>query len=426
MRTLAIDGTMGASGDMLLGALLAAGAQRNALAPVEHALPVEYVTEIVRDGGVEATDVTVEHGDAGHGHHHRPSGSTDHAHGGHETQTAEGHGPGRTLEEIREAVADIDLPAAVREDVLGTFELLARAEAAVHGTDPATTTVHEVGTDDAIADVAGTALLLWDLDVDRVVVAPLAAGGGEVSMAHGTYPVPPPAVTEIAARSDLTIEGGPVDAELLTPTGAALLAHLGESVDALPSLAVDAVGYGAGSKTFESRPNVLRVQIAESVASAGSGALSLASERIAVLETTVDDVPPEVLGSLQTRLGPGALDVSVRPTTMKKSRPGHEVQVIADPAAADDVSGRLAAATGTLGVRVQRAARRLVADRTIETVDVDVDGTDYAVDVKIATDAEGVRYDVSAEYDDALSVAEETDRPVREIAERAERRVRDT
>jgi hypothetical protein len=293
------------------------------------------------------------------------------------------------------------------------FRILGEAEAAVHGTDLDDTAFHEVGADDAVADVVGAALLVADLDPDRVVTTPLSAGGGEVTTAHGTYPVPAPAVVEVAERADWTLRGGPVDAELLTPTGAAVLAHFAEGVDALPGIRVTASGYGAGDREFDERANVLRAVL-------GTGG-ELPSESIAVLETNLDDAAPEVLGGLQETLSEaGARDVSVVPLTMKKSRPGHLVKVIARPEDAERVARRLAEETGTLGVRRAAADHRFVAERSVETVAVAVEGTEYGVDVKVASDDAGTVFDVSAEYDDALAVARETDLPVREVLRRAE------
>ena len=424
MRTLAFDGRMGAAGDMLLGALLAAGADRGALSPVEDELPVEYAVSEVDRCGVAATRVEVllsdtEGTDGGSHDHAHDDHSHSHSHGDHDHTHAEGHGPSRTYAEVVELVEGLDLPAPVRTDALAIFELLGEAEASVHGTELDDTHFHEVGADDAIADIVGACLLLDDLDVDRVVTTPLSTGGGTVEMSHGTYPVPTPAVVEIAERADWSLRGGPVDRELLTPTGAAILAHVAEGTESLPTLAVDASGYGAGGWDLDDRPNVLRAMV-------GDGAGRLRRDEITVLETNVDDVPPEVLGDLQRSLSEvGARDVSVVPTTMKKSRPGHIVKVICKPEDAERVARRLAEATGTLGVRESGAGHRWVADRAYETVALGVDGEQFEVTVKIASDSDGTVFDVSAEYDDAAAVADATGLPVREVMQRAERIVRD-
>jgi len=441
MKTLAFDGRMGASGDMLLAALLAVGADRDALAPVEAALPVRYeVTDTIKNGigatsvgvvltndGVDGDEVSKvslqdddhDHGDHSHGDdgHSDGHGHADHSHD-HDTP-AEGHGPSRSYAEVREIVAGMDLPAGVERDALAVFEILGEAEAAVHGTDIEETHFHEVGADDAIADVVGVCLLLNDLGVERIVTTPLSAGGGTVEMSHGTYPVPGPAVVEIAERADWSLSGGPVEAELLTPTGAAILAHVAEGVEALPELRVDASGYGAGGYDFADRPNVLRAIV-------GDGAGGLRRDEITVLETNLDDATPEVLGGLQERLQEvGARDVTVLPATMKKSRPGHLVKVICKPEDSERVARRLAEETGTLGVREHGAGHRWIAERRVVTTTLLEGDERYEVRVKIGADADGAVFDVSAEFDDAIAVARETDLPVRDVARRAETAARD-
>ncbi|WP_135304353.1 nickel pincer cofactor biosynthesis protein LarC [Haloarcula amylovorans] len=437
MRTLAFDGRMGAAGDMLLGALLAAGADPAVLSPVEDALDIEYAVSERDQSGISATRVEVlltddreqhaeHHHDEGshthsheHGHSHSHGDEHDHAHDEHDHPHAEGHGPNRSYAEVVDIVEEMGLDSRVEADALATFEILGEAEASVHGTELDETHFHEVGADDAIADIVGAALLLDDLDVERVVTTPLSAGGGTVEMSHGIYPVPTPAVVEIAERADWALRGGPVDAELLTPTGAAILAHVAAGVESLPSLSLDASGYGAGGRSFEGRPNVLRAMV-------GEGEGRLRRDDITVLETNLDDASPELLGDLQRSLSTvGARDVSVLPATMKKSRPGHLVKVICKPEDAERVARRLAEETGTLGVREHGAGHRWVAERAFETVTLAIDGEQYEVTVKLASDEDGEIYDVSAEFDDAAAVADATDLPVRAVIRRAERTVRD-
>jgi uncharacterized protein (DUF111 family)/uncharacterized protein (DUF952 family) len=251
------------------------------------------------------------------------------------------------------------------------------------------------------------------------VTTPVATGDGTVEMSHGTYPVPTPAVVNLAAEADWELRGGPVEAELLTPTGAAILAHVAMGVDSFPPLRVERTGYGAGGYTFETHPNVLRATV-------GEGRGGLVRDDIRVLETNLDDATPEQLGGLQQRLQEaGARDVTVLPATMKKSRPGHLVKVIAKPEDAQRVARALAAETGTLGVRETGAGHRLVAERRFVTTTLAVDGERHAVTVKVASDDAGDVYDASAEFDNALAVAEATGVPVREAARRAEAAARE-
>ncbi|WP_255194505.1 nickel pincer cofactor biosynthesis protein LarC [Natronobeatus ordinarius] len=451
MRLLAFDGRMGASGDMILASLLDAGADPDALASVEDALELEYRIGTTVKCGIESTTVDVLLTDEGndardhdHGHHHdrhhdrdhhhddqthahdHNDGDDDHdhhhdpahEHGDHDDHDhvhAEGHGPHRSYLEVVEIVEEMGLPAAVERDALAIFELLGEAEASVHGYDLEETHFHEVGADDAIADVVGASLLLADLEPERVVTTPLSTGGGTVGMSHGEYPVPTPAVVELAERADWTLTGGPVEKELLTPTGAAILAHVADGVETLPALSLESSGYGAGGYDLDPHPNVLRALVGETTG-------GLVSDDIAVLETNLDDATPEVLGGLQETLAEvGARDVSILPATMKKSRPGHLVKVICKPEDRQRVARRLAEETGTLGVRDAGVTHRWIANREFETVALEVDGKRYEVAVKVASDADGEVYDVSAEYDDAAAIGRKTGEPVRDIIWRAER-----
>jgi uncharacterized protein (TIGR00299 family) protein len=436
METLAFDGRMGASGDMILGALLAAGATPDALAPVEDTLDVTYEVETVIKNGISASSVDVrlagneesdtekdddeEHAheytethEHGHSHNHSEEHNHGHDHSHPEHDHAEGGGPLRSYPEVVEIVESMGLSSGVEENAKTVFRLLGEAEAQVHGTALDETHFHEVGADDAIADIVGSCLLFDDLAFDRIVTTPFATGGGEVSMSHGTYPIPAPAVVNIASGADWGLRGGPVEAELLTPTGAAILAHFAEGVETLPTLTVDRSGYGAGGYDFPEHPNVLRAIVGHSHG-------KLVRDDIRVLETNLDDAAPEVLGGLHdTLMDAGARDVSILPASMKKSRPGHLVKAIVKPEDTERVAHRLAQETGTLGVRETGVRHRFIAERSFETVSLSIDGDSYDVTVKLASDSEEV-YDVSAEYDDAAAVANETGLPIREVVRRAE------
>lgn len=441
MQTLAFDGRMGASGDMILGALIAAGATPDVL-DVEESLNIEYDVGSATKNGISSTRVVVRpdessegesrdesgddrdehehHREHGHNHHHHDH-DHDHEHGHghdheheHEHGHAEGSGPLRSYTEVVEIVESMGLSEDVEADAKRMFRLLGEAEASVHGTELEETHFHEVGADDAIADIVGACLLLDDLDVDRIVTTPLAAGGGEVSMSHGTYPVPAPAVTNIAAESEWALRGGPVEAELLTPTGAAILGVVADGVETLPTLRVDRSGYGAGGYDFPEHPNVLRAIV-------GHSRGGLMRDDIRVLETNLDDATPEILGGLHDALmDAGARDVSILPAAMKKSRPGHLVKVIVKPEDTERVARRLAVETGTLGVRETGVEHRFVANRSFETVSLEIDGGSYDVSVKVASDTNDKVYDVNAEYDDAAAVADKTGLSTREILRRAE------
>jgi hypothetical protein len=396
---------------MILGTLIAVGADRSVLEPVESALPVRYSIDSTRKNGIAATTVDVLLTDEDNHSHEHQAGNV-----GHDTH-AEGHGPHRSYAEVVDIVESMELPQSVAADACGAFRRLGEAEATVHGEPLDEIHFHEVGADDAIADIVGAALLADSLAVDRIVTTPLSVGGGQREMSHGTYPIPGPAVVEIASHADWSIQGGPIEAELLTPTGAGILAELAEGVDTLPTLSVEQTGYGAGDFSFDSHPNVLRSTL-------GDGGSRLDRESITVLETNLDDASPELLGGLQETLkAVGARDVSILPVTMKKSRPGHLVKVICKPEDAERIAHRLALETGTLGIREHGAGHRWTAKRRFETVDLTFDGSSYAVAVKIASTVDGAVYDVSAEYDDAAAVARQTGRPISAIMRQAEQAV---
>jgi uncharacterized protein (TIGR00299 family) protein len=453
MQTLAFDGRMGASGDMILGALLAAGATSDALAPVENTLDVVYSVETVVKNGISATSADVrltgdeesddgDDGDDGddderehthehtgshehdhshdhsgdHSHNHEHDHTGDHGHS-HDHDHAEGSGPLRTYPAVIDIVESMGLPAEVEENAKSVFRLLGDAEAQVHDTALEETHFHEVGADDAIADIVGSCLLFYDLPIDRIVTTPVATGSGAVSMSHGTYPIPAPAVVNIASEADWELRGGPVEAELLTPTGAAILAHFAEGVETLPTLTIDRSGYGAGGYDFPEHPNVLRAIV-------GNSRGGLVRDDIRVLETNLDDTAPEVLGGLHdTLIDAGARDVSILSASMKKSRPGHLVKVIVKPEDTERVAHRLARETGTLGIRETGVRHRFIAERSFETVSLSIDGDSHDVTVKLASDTDGDVYDVSAEYDDAAAIASETGLATREILRRAEEAV---
>lgn len=380
MKTLVFDPYCGAAGDMIIGCLVDLGANQGEIKWVmERAARVEVAFEKVERGPITATHALV--------------------------RADEANGP-PTLGEIKDRVKDLGL-GAVEPVVLRVFERLGRAEMRVHGAGEVH--FHEVGAEDAIADIVGACTALHHLDVDEVVCTPIGVGGGHVNTAHGLLPVPAPATLEVLRESGLTWRGGPVDHELLTPTGAALLAEfVDRSVEAFPQLRAQRVGYGAGTKDLEIA-NALRGVI-------GEMSDGLVRDEITLLETNVDDVTGEVLGNLIERLmGEGARDVTILPATMKKGRPGHVVKVVATPDLAERLSRVIVEETGSLGVRILPAFHRLIARRHVEEVEVEVGGRTYRVGVKVATDTNDNLLDVGAEYDDAKRVAREAGVPIRRV-----------
>ena len=384
MRIAYFDCFSGVSGDMTLGALLACGADENAFRDALAALNVPgYDLHIARRKveGIMATDVDVELLEVDQGH-------------------------GRHLSDIAEIYANSDLSPRVREQSLAVFTRLAHAEAKVHGTTPDEIHFHEVGAVDAIVDITGACILLEMLGVEAVYTSPLPVARGFVDCQHGRMPLPAPATVELLLG--LPTYPAPVKGELVTPTGAALLATLAgpDRVGNPPAMAMRAAGYGAGKKDWGAPfPNLLRVLIGETVEAgerrADGHAGDVPATTVAVLETNLDDTPAEVLGHVQERLlAQGALDVFFVPAQMKKNRPGTLVTVLAAPEDASALSDVLFRETGTFGVRQTFAERRCLA-RTWQTVE-----TAFGpIRVKIGADDAGREITAAPEFEDCRTAA---------------------
>lgn len=321
----------GASGDMLLGALVDAGAPLDALRARLATLPLGgyalRVERVVRHG-LAGTRLTVEV-------------APQHAH--------------RRLADVLRIIEGSELSPEQRARATAVFRRLAEAEARVHGTTPEAVIFHEVGAVDAIVDVVGVVVALDLLGVTACACSPLPTGGGWVRGAHGPLPIPGPATLELLRRAGAPTRPGPGEVELLTPTGAALLTTL--CTFEAPALRLERVGYGFGQRELD-WPNAVRVWIGAAAAAADDGAGDLERDTIAVLEATLDDAPGEVIGYAVERLrAAGALDVYTQAVQMKKQRPGVVVTVLAPPPEAARLARLLLAETPTLGVRVQQVER---------------------------------------------------------------------
>jgi pyridinium-3,5-bisthiocarboxylic acid mononucleotide nickel chelatase len=372
----------GIAGDMALASLLDAGADRHAVLAALVALPApEGITvETVQRCGIGATRVVVPDEPD---HHHRPYAS------------------------VRALLDAAELPGRVHERAAAVFERLAVVEGRIHGVEPDDVEFHEVGSLDAIVDVVGTCAALEDLGVDEVRSAPVAVGTGTVRGSHGILPNPAPAVVALLAMAGAPSHGVDVPMELTTPTGAALLAALASGFGPMPAMTAHAVGYGAGTRDLDGRPNVVQVVIgtaapAPSIASPG--------QPVRLLEVNVDDTTGEVLAhAVSALLAAGAHDAWITPIVMKKGRPAFTVSVLADPVLAPELAARLCAETGSLGVRGRTIERW---PRAREEGVVDVDG----VPVRIKIGAGRVK----VEHDDAVAAARRLDLPLREVMARAE------
>jgi hypothetical protein len=292
------------------------------------------------------------------------------------------------------------LEPAVKDRAAGLFRRLAEAEAAVHGTQPEDVAFHETGAVDSIVDVVGAVIGLGWLDVDRFLASPLNVGTGTVKIAHGEYPVPPPATLRLVSGVPIYGSG---DGELLTPTGALLVTAHATGYGPLPALRPEGVGHGAGRRDTPGRPNVLRLIVGDEV-SASDG------QRVAVIESELDDMSPQLFGPLMDRLlAAGALDAFYTPVQMKKGRPGVLLTVVAEPKRRTAIEEVLFAETTTLGVRWQEW------DRTVlerEAVPVE---TEYGtIAVKVAR-RQGRVYNVQPEFEDCVARARDAGRPVKEV-----------
>jgi len=315
-----VDASAGIAGDMLLGALLDAGASLDSVtAAVSAVVPGEVAvrTSTVARAGLRALKADVS------------SRLDDHPH--------------RSWADIRTLLESAGLPPDVREKALTVFARLAQAEGHVHGINPDDVHFHEVGSWDSIADIVGVCAALTDLGVARVTAGPVAVGSGRIRAAHGDLPVPPPAVLELA-RGWQVLAGG--EGELATPTGTALVTTLAQECGPLPPLEITAVGIGAGGRDVAGRANVVRVVVGTPVVDAS------ATSRMWVLETNVDDLDPRLWPTvLAALLAAGAADAWLVPILMKKGRPAHTLCVLARDPEREALRDAVFALTSTLGVR---------------------------------------------------------------------------
>ena len=385
MRIAYFDCFSGISGDMTLGALVSAGwpaAEVEAL-PARLKLPgVTVVVGEARRGPFAATRVEVR---------------------------VEGRQPHRHLHHVNAILDAADLPAAARARARAAFRRLAEAEALVHGSTVEKVHFHEVGAADALVDVAGAMTGLEALGVEAVFASPPRLGRGFVNSEHGRIPVPAPATTLLL--QGVPVEIGDIEAELTTPTGAALLATLVASWAPPPPFRLERVGTGAGARDLSEQPNVLRVMLGMADAVASDG---LSRRRVSVLETALDDENPQFVAALIPRLlEAGALDAMVVPSIMKKGRPGLWLVVIAESAQAQPLARLLLAETSSLGVRVREDERYELARRAAQ-----VETPFGRVALKVATLPDGSLRAVP-EFESVRAAAERSGRPLREVAEAA-------
>lgn len=382
MRLAYFDCVSGVSGDMTLAALVAAGWPASELQALPARLGLENVTitvQAARRGPFAATHVLVD---------------------------APGKQPHRHLHHIAAIIEAAQVSPAVRAQALAVFQRLAEAEAEVHGSTVAKVHFHEVGAVDAIIDIVGALVGLESLGVERVEASTLPVGGGFVMSEHGRIPVPAPATLHLLRG--IPIHGGPVEAELVTPTGAALLATLARRFGPVPAFTVGRVGIGAGTREFPDHPNVLRLLIGDAEQAPGP------DRSVAVLETALDDENPQFAAALvPALLSAGALDAMLVPATMKKGRPGHWLVVVCEVSDSERLAGLVLAQSTALGVR-RRIEQRFELPRRLEPIE-----TPFGrISVKVATLPDGSERAVP-EFEHVREASERCGRSLREVSEAA-------
>ena len=451
MRIAYLECFSGISGDMFLGALIAAGVAPELLEDTVRALGLGAKLEIskVVRSGISATKVDVwvegekdmpreeywaKH-DVVHPHSHAHAHSHDEAHqsadhgpshgqprqAGAPTTIAPGQPapaahehqhPHRGLAEIRKIIGAAAISDGAKMIAISIFEALGAAEAKIHDVPVEKIHFHEVGAVDAIVDIVCAAVGVEALGVDEIVCSALNVGGGSVQCAHGTFPVPAPATLELLKEAPVYSSG--VQVELVTPTGAAIVAKLARRFGAFPEMKIEKSAYGAGSRDFPAHPNVLRVVIGEAVPTAL--ARKTMSENISVLEANLDDLNPQVFGYVMDRLlDEGALDVFGVPVQMKKNRPGTLLTVLSKSEDAEKLVQLLFAETTTLGVRRREESRQTLARRW-ESV-----RTEWGeVRIKIAS-MNGTVTNYAPEYEDCRRIASAHHVPLKTVMQEAAR-----
>ncbi|MGH7864415.1 MAG: nickel pincer cofactor biosynthesis protein LarC [Candidatus Binataceae bacterium] len=382
MKTAYLDAFSGLSGDMLVGAMLDLGADTNQLERALATLGVGGYRISTRRrvlSGISALKFDVEVSEAQ---------------------------PERHLSEIRRMIEQSNLAARAKERAVAVFEALAEAEAKIHNTTPEQVHFHEVGAVDSIIDVVAATWALDELAVGRVLVSPLPAGSGFARSQHGVIPVPAPATAELLRGFPVRIGDGA--AEMVTPTGAAVLKALAEPARLPLLMDVERIGYGAGTRTLEDRPNVLRIML-------GQESTAYDSDELVEISTNIDDLNPQVYEHVIERLfAAGARDVTITPTIMKKGRPAVTLAVLAEAVHRDDVARIVFTETSTIGLRFHPVARMKLV-REMHQVQ-----TRFGkIGIKVSRQADGGAPTVAPEYEDCKRAALEHKVALRTVMDEA-------
>jgi uncharacterized protein (TIGR00299 family) protein len=380
MKLCYLDCFSGISGDMLLGALVDAGLAPAALENELRKLDLQgwsLATKRVQRGELTATKLDFKINET---HHHR------------------------TWKKIRELIRASALAAPVQQRAELIFDRLAEAEAAVHGVAKDEVHFHEVGAMDSILDIVGASVAMEKLGIEKIVVSPLNLGSGSVKTVHGTLPVPAPATAALLKNAPVYSTG--VAAELVTPTGAAVVAALAGEYGPLPRMTVSAIGYGAGSRDLTEQANVLRVFLGERL----EDSRAADEPTVSIIEANLDDMSPQLGGYfMEQALAAGALDVFYTPVQMKKNRPGVLLTVICPSERVDALSEMVFQQTTTIGLRIYEARRRVLAREFVS-----VETPHGSVRMKVAR-LNGRVLNAAPEYDDCQRLAREKSVPLKQV-----------
>ena len=382
MRTLYFDCFAGTSGNMILGGLVALGVDRDRLVDeLKTVSPVEISIdfETVNRSGISAT-------------HARVNVPDEKSH--------------RHLRDIEKVIDESGVSQTVKDRSNAIFRRLAEAEATVHGVAVEKIHFHEVGAMDAIIDIVGSCIAFEMLGIERFVCSKIHVGSGFINIAHGKFPVPAPAVTELL--NGFSFYSTDIVGELATPTGVAIITTLCEPGSAIPEMTIERTAYGAGTREYENFPNVLRMMIGE------TSDAEKQVDRLVLLETNIDDLAPQVLGYVMERAFEiGALDCWFTPIQMKKNRPAAMLSVLCSAEKREELTGLIYSETTTLGIRVREVEREC-----LEREFVRVETKYGTVDVKVGT-SNGVVVNVMPEYDQVRKIAAENGIPFRVVRDAA-------
>jgi uncharacterized protein (TIGR00299 family) protein len=411
MKTLYFDCFSGIAGDMTIGAMLDLGLDLEYLKTELKKLPVEGYElkssrvvranlsamkfDVVMHGQKQENQHASHTADHLHDHHHH-----DHHHQEHKHEH-DGHFH-RKASEILAMIRDSHLNANVKRIATNIFTKLAISEGNVHHIDPGQVEFHEVGAIDSIVDTVGAAIGFDALGIERFLCSAINVGGGFIHCQHGVYPVPAPATADLLRAA--TIYSRHVDIELVTPTGAAILAAVVDRFTPLDGFTIDRIGYGAGTKTFGDFPNCVRLMVGE------ERSVTTSAGEVTVIETNVDDMTAQNIGYAGERLlEAGALDVLTIPVQMKKGRPGHLIQVLAPMDSVEKLSRILFEETTTIGIR-RHSVRRTVLEREIVSLK-----TEYGVVSMKVSKLDGKVVTYTPEYEDCVRLSKETGTPLKSI-----------